>query len=216
MVSDSVLCLQLDKNHMAIINPADCCSKNKFCEESELRKVAISDVRLLKSFKNNIIAILDEEILFIDTMTNEINFELSFKNQFRTVNATLICEEVMVLATEKGLFTLNLGAYNLNAEVAKMVCEGRFYKVALSPDERYIVAGGFNTIVIMDSTNRTIIYSFIPTNDQSWKTDKPKSEFYKDHDAKKLKKAFVTRVRASNDFIYYMTDEISNWNAIPL
>jgi hypothetical protein len=78
----------------------------------------------------------------------------------------------MVLATEKGLFTLNLGAYNLNKEVAKMVCDGRFYKAVLSPDERYIVAGGLNTIVILDSTNRTIIYSFNPTNDQSWKTAK--------------------------------------------
>jgi hypothetical protein len=90
MVSDSVLCLQLDKNHMAIINPADCCRKNEFCAESEMRKVQISDVRLLQSFKNNIIAILDEELLFIDTMTNEINFKLSFRNQFRTVNAALI------------------------------------------------------------------------------------------------------------------------------
>jgi hypothetical protein len=114
---------------MVIINPKESCNNKKFVDFKDLKQINVQNARLFMSYKNNIIVVHDEELMFVDTMTHELNFRLSYKNQLKTINAALVFQNSMILATEKGLLNLNLGAYNLNSEELQLICEGRFYKI---------------------------------------------------------------------------------------
>jgi hypothetical protein len=156
-----VLALPVSKLQAVCINLVEVDTSGAFLPNiKDYRLLEIGrTARLFASYESIIFCIHMERMTIYRDSDSEPWIKFDFQEMLTAMRDVIVLESkgIMLIAAEKGLFSLNIKSADLASEQPKSIIDGLFNLIQLSNNKKYLVGGG-EKLNLIDVETLTLMY----------------------------------------------------------